>query len=277
MQNVFYQILLGENLKVSTVLTAFLNSLLASLNGALEVTLLELGRTNVVQVCDILVGFPGLVVVFNGLVKLALLVEVVTNLLLGVTSFLGLLLGKSFLILGLGLRFGLRLLLRLRLGCLLSFGGRCTKVHINSQQHTHDLQETRVLDLLANTVGVLLNTLELRHKLTVREQGSCLRVVGQLLVELGVVEDSTKTSCGVTTVALHFGINGSLNGAHARLGLVVVGLEVQSFFVCIVGGHCTQLAADYHTPHGLDCSTHASLPDPEEQHPSGGDPWTNPA
>ena len=214
---------------------------------------------------------------FNGLVKLPLLVEVVTNLLLCVTSFLGLLLGNSFLILGLGLRFGFRLLLRLRLGGLLSFGRRGTKVHINSQQHTHDLQEARVFDLLTNTVGVLLNTLELRHKLTVREQGSCLRVVGQLLVELGVVKDSTKTSCRITTITLHFGINGSLNGGHARLGLLVTGLEVQSFFVCIVGGHCTQLAADYHTPHRLDYITHASLPDHAGQHPSGGDPWTNPA
>ncbi|PWY78112.1 hypothetical protein BO94DRAFT_186945 [Aspergillus sclerotioniger CBS 115572] len=251
-----YEYLLGNSLEVSAELTALLNSLLASLNGALKVTLLELGSTKVVEVRNILVQLPRLVVMLDSLVKLSLLVEIITDLLLSIGLFLCLLLRNRLLVfrLGLGLRFRLLLLLG-SCGADIGHGhilfglrgtsragtlGRSAEAHVNTQQNTHHLQEARVLDLLANVVGVLLDALKLSHEVGIGQKLRGLGVAGQLLEKLGVVENSTESAHRVAsdTVSLGFGINGPLDGIEAVLGLVVGRLELQGLLISIVGGDC---------------------------------------
>ncbi|RAH70127.1 uncharacterized protein BO66DRAFT_88776 [Aspergillus aculeatinus CBS 121060] len=247
--------LLGNGLEVGSELTTLLDSLLTGLDGTLKIALLELGGTEVVQVGDVLVQLPSLAVVLNSLIKLSLLVEIVTKLLLGIRGFLSLLLLEGLLILRLGLRGGLGLLLgssgtsighrHILLSLLRSARGSSglrrgsSKVHIDTQQHTHDLQEAGVADLLTDVVGVLLQALELGHEVGIGQQGSGLGVAGELLEKLRIVEHSTESSHGIArhTVGLGFGVDGPLDSVEAVLSLVVGGLQLQSLFVCVVGSH----------------------------------------
>lgn len=216
-------IILGNSLEVSTQITTLLHGLLAGLNGTLVIALLELGGAKVVQVGDILVQLPSLLVMLHSLVELLLLVEVVTNFLLRITSLLGLLLGDSLLILRLRSRLLLGLRRRSRLGIrhgsVLGTGRTTltTEVHINSKEHTHHLQETRVTDLFSDTVGVLLDLLQLGHEFSIGKQGGGLRVAGQLLEQSRVVEHASEAGTGVAlnTVGGCLGIDGALDSAHS--------------------------------------------------------------
>src|SRR5690242_10182142 len=204
--------LLGDDLEVCIDLTTVLNSLLAGLNAALVVALLEFGGTQICHVGNVLVCLPGLCVVLNRLVKLTLLVELGTLLLQLIRLDLCLLGGLLlFCLLDLRLRLRLRLFLGLcRCGahighldvllCLSSSGAgstllaRSTELHVNAQENAHDLERASVLHEFAHPVGVALQLLELLHEGRVCEKRGCLGVASQLLDHVWVVEHAAETS-----------------------------------------------------------------------------------
>jgi hypothetical protein len=105
---------LGNNLEVGVDFATVLDSLVTSLDAALVVALLKLGGTLVRLVRNVLVQLPRLCVVLDGLVELALLVELGALLLELVRLRLGLLRSLCLLVLlGFRLRFGLWRLLGL--------------------------------------------------------------------------------------------------------------------------------------------------------------------
>ncbi|KAF2622437.1 hypothetical protein BU25DRAFT_212854 [Macroventuria anomochaeta] len=206
--------LLGNDFEVCVDLTTVLDGLLACFNAALVVALLKLGSAQVCHVGNVPVCFPCLCVVFDRLIKLALLVELCTLLLQLIGLDLGLLsclLLLCLLNLGLGLGLGLRFLPGL-CGCRSCIGhlnvflrlgstsasttllSRSTKLHVNAQQHAHNLQETGILHKLAHPVGIALQLLQLLHEGRVCEERGRLGVAGQLLDHVGVVEHATEPS-----------------------------------------------------------------------------------
>ncbi|KAF2644638.1 hypothetical protein P280DRAFT_176184 [Massarina eburnea CBS 473.64] len=103
---------LCNDLEVGQDLAAVLYGLLAGLDAAWIVALLELGGSEVGEVGDVLVRFPCLGVVLDGWVELSLFVELCAFLLLLIRLGLGLLCGLLFLSLFYGFRFRCRLFLR---------------------------------------------------------------------------------------------------------------------------------------------------------------------
>ncbi|KAI6761416.1 hypothetical protein HG531_001969 [Fusarium graminearum] len=161
---------LGNELEVGVDLTSLLDSLGAGLNGLVVVTLLEVSSSQVVEVSDILESVPGLGVVFDGLVKVALLV-VLGTLGLELIGLLLLFLLLDSLLIQLGLGLGLGGLLGLgllggwwRIGHrrVLGFRGvgvdlTLAHLQIDTHQYTHNSQKTRVAEDLGGVGGVILD------------------------------------------------------------------------------------------------------------------------
>ena len=96
-------------------------------------------------------------------------------------------------------------------------------MHVNTQQHTHDLQKSRVSQLLADRIRILPKLLKLCHERGVSEQRGGLGVVGQLLNELWIVEHIAEASHWITTCSISssFRIYGPLDSFQAGLCLCI--------------------------------------------------------
>ena len=192
---------LGDELEVGVNLAPLVDGLCACLNTLVEVALLKVCGAEVVEVGDVLEGLPGLGVVSDGLVKVALLVVLGAKSLLLVGRLLGLLLLQRLVgeILGLGLGLG-SLLGRLGLGGSVGHGdvlGRSIAgLEIDAHHDAKDLQHPRIAEKV-RVLRVLLDLLELGHERRVGQEGSSLGVRGEFLDQTGVLEHLGDAGTGV--------------------------------------------------------------------------------
>lgn len=246
---------LGNDLEVGITSTTLLGSLLAGVNAGLVVALLEVGGAEVVEVDNVLVQVPSGLVVLDGLVKVALLVALGTKGLFLVGRLVGLLLLQLLLIqLGLGLGLGrLGLWWRLLLGGRgishvdVLLGGsrghvRVPQLHVYTHQDTKDLDHSGVGEEILGVRRVLLDSLELGHECGVGEEGSRLRVAGELLDEVGVGEHLANTAAEITAASLL--LHGALNSLKILLHACIIGINLEALLVGIVCAQQVTLAEE---------------------------------